>query len=135
MQCRMERFTSEIGRGTAVPDKLPPVISANAKIPHPISLFSENQWRTVAAHLELSARELEIIRLVFEDVQEQAIAEQSGTSLNTIRTQLKRLYWKLGVRSRVGLVLRIVREHLAALREVERREPTLWPGPRTRRAA
>ena len=88
-------------------------------------LFSDIQWLRIAASMELTRRELEIVRLIFEDEQERSIAKELGVSVNTIHTQLKRLYLKLGVTSRVGLVLRIVREHLADSQEAEHPKPTV----------
>ncbi len=97
------------------------------------------QRRTVAdgspIACELSRRELQIVRLVFEDAQERSIAGELSVSVNTIHTLLKRLYLKLGVRSRVGLVLRIVRENLADLQEAERPEPTVRLHRGARKAA
>jgi DNA-binding NarL/FixJ family response regulator len=111
------------------------VIAARLQFPDTEPLFSEGQWLALAASLALSQRELDIVRLVFEDVEEQTIAGQFGTSVNTVRTQLKRLYWKLGVRSRVGLVLRIVREHLDNRHEGEHLEPGLRLHHGARKAA
>ena len=76
-------------------------------------LLTVEQWLRVARRLELSEREFQIVRLVFEDEHERSIASLLGISLHTVHTHLKHLHRKLGVRSRVGLVLRIVREYLA----------------------
>jgi DNA-binding NarL/FixJ family response regulator len=98
-------------------------------------LFSDEQWLTIANRLELTRRELQIVKLVFEDAQEQTIAGELGVSVNTIHTQLKRLYRKLCATSRVGLVLLIVGAHLADAREVDRSEPTVRLHPGARKAA
>ena len=80
--------------------------------------------------LEFSRREIEIVRLVFQDAPDQAIAAELAISVNTVHTHLKRLYSKLGVTSRAGLILQIVHEHLADLQEAEHPTPTvrLHPG-------
>ena len=101
------------------------MIPSHLQCRHFESFFTQGQWLIIAERVELSRRELAIVRLVFEDAQERTIAGELGTSINTVRTQLKRLYWKLGVRSRVGLVLRIVREHLTDSQEAEHSEPIL----------
>jgi len=88
-------------------------------------LFSEEQWLTIADRLELSRRELQICKLVFDDAQERYIAGQLGVTVNTIHTQLKRLYNKLGVTSRVGLVLEIAREYLTSAHAGQRSEPSV----------
>jgi DNA-binding CsgD family transcriptional regulator len=103
-------------------------------------LFSEEQWLVIADRLELSPRELQIVKLVFVDAQERSIAGELGVSAHTIHTQLKRLYRKLGVTSRVELVLRIVGAHLAdahtwPTREADRSEPTVRLHPGARKAA
>ena len=56
-------------------------------------------------------------------------------SVNTVHTHLKRLYSKLGVTSRAGLVLQIVHEHLADLQEAEHPTPTVRLHPGARKAA
>ncbi len=98
-------------------------------------LFSEGQWLRITDRLEFSRREIEIVRLVFQDAPDRAIAAELAISVNTVHTHLKRLYWKLGVTSRAGLVLQIVHEHLAESRDVQHFEPTVLLLPATRRAA
>jgi DNA-binding NarL/FixJ family response regulator len=94
-------------------------------------LFSEGQWLRIAASMEFARRELEIVRLIFEDEQEQSIASELAISVNTVHTHLKRLYSKLVVTSRAGLILQIVREHLADSQDAQHAAPTV---PRHRAA-
>jgi len=98
-------------------------------------LFSEEQWLMIADRLELSRRELQIVKLVFEDAEERHIAGQLGVSVNTIHTHLKRLYNKLGVTSRVGLVLEIVRENLTSAHVGQHFEPSVGLYPAAGKAA
>ncbi len=98
-------------------------------------LFSEEQWQTIADRLELPGRALQIVRLVFEDAADPAIAAELAISVNTVHTHLKRLYLKHGVTNRAGLVLLIVRAHLADAREVDNSEPTVRLRPAARKAA
>jgi DNA-binding NarL/FixJ family response regulator len=88
------------------------MVCASPQIGRLAPLLTDDQWVTIADRLELSQRELQIVRLVFEDESEKAIARQLGISLNTVHAHLKHLHWKLGVQSRVGLVLRVFREYL-----------------------
>jgi DNA-binding CsgD family transcriptional regulator len=74
--------------------------------------ISEQAWELLAADLHLSGRELEIARQVFDDRKENIIATALGLSPHTIHTHLDRLYHKLGVKSRVELVLRVVNRFL-----------------------
>jgi DNA-binding CsgD family transcriptional regulator len=98
-------------------------------------LFTEGQWLRIADRLEFSRREIEIVWLVFQDAPDQAIAAELAISVNTVHTHLKRLYSKLGVRSRVGLVLQITHEHLADSQDAQRFEPTELLQSGARRAA
>ena len=98
-------------------------------------LFTNEQWLTVAERLEFSKRESEIVRLVFEGAVDQAIAKELAMSVNTVQTHLKRMYSKLGVVNRVGMVLQVVREHLALSMDARRDERIVpfEPGWRVRR--
>ena len=70
--------------------------------------ISEEAWELLARDLRLSGRELQCVRHIFEDRKEGAIATELGISAHTIHTHLDRLYHKLGVKSRVELVVRIM---------------------------
>ena len=77
------------------------------------AMFSKQAWDEIASSLKLSGRELQIIKDVFDDRTEFAIAAHYGVSPHTIHTYCERLYRKLGVTDRVKLVLRITDEFLA----------------------
>lgn len=85
--------------------------------------FSQENWQTVAERLEFSRRESQVVRLVFDEKQDGTIADELGISVNSVQTYLKRVYLKLGVASRAGMVLRIVREHIIIAQEAEVRTP------------
>ena len=76
-------------------------------------MLTRQAWGKVARSLGLSARELQIVRGVFDDKTEFAIAEDLGISPHTIHTHFSRLHRKLGVATRTGLVLRITSQCLA----------------------
>jgi DNA-binding NarL/FixJ family response regulator len=97
--------------------------------------FSEGQWLRIAERLEMSRRELEIVRLLFQGAQDKIVARELAISINTCRTHLKRLYTKLGVTSRVELVLEIVREHQAGVQFGRQPESTVLLRPGVHRAA
>jgi len=111
------------------------MIALKLQCPPRSPLFSDGQWLRIADRLEFSRREIEIVRLVFQDAPDQAIAAELAISVNTVHTHLKRLYSKLGVTSRAGLVLQIVHEHLADLQEAEHPTPTVRLHPGARKAA
>jgi DNA-binding CsgD family transcriptional regulator len=86
-----------------------------AKTPPPLECFRPTQqaWAAISCHLLLSPREIQITQLVFQDRKELAIAENLGMSPHTVRSHIERLYRKLGVRSRVDLILRVTGTFLA----------------------
>jgi DNA-binding NarL/FixJ family response regulator len=79
------------------------------------SILPYNAWKTIAKSLRISDRELEIIQGIFDDRKEFAIADELKISMHTVHTHLERLYRKLGVSSRVALVLYILGEYLSSL--------------------
>ncbi|MGY1746835.1 response regulator transcription factor [Blastococcus sp. SYSU D00695] len=54
----------------------------------------------------MSARELEVLRLLGTDLDGPAIARELYLSINTVRTHTRTLYAKLGVNSRRAAVRR-----------------------------
>ena len=76
------------------------------------ALFSDEQWDSIAGSLKLSAREFQIVQAIFDNEIEAAIGAQLGISSHTVHTYLERLYRKLGVGSRCGLLVRVFAEYL-----------------------
>ena len=73
-------------------------------------LLSEREWQTVACGFKLSGREVRIVRyVVVEEMKESTIARRLGISPNTVHTHLRHLYVKLGVHSRAGAIVEILR--------------------------
>ncbi len=70
-------------------------------------LFAEGEWEAICRAAGLSPREVEIVKLVFDDLKESAIAEALGVSPHTVHTHLERLYRKLGVSGRCAAVVRV----------------------------
>jgi DNA-binding CsgD family transcriptional regulator len=79
------------------------------------SILSYDAWRAIANSLHLSDRELQIIQEIFDDRKESAIADDLTISVHTVHTHLERLYRKLGVSTRSGLVVCILSEYLSFL--------------------
>jgi DNA-binding NarL/FixJ family response regulator len=77
------------------------------------SILTYDAWKTIAKSLRISDRELEIIQGIFDDRKEFAIASELKISAHTVHTHCERLYRKLGVSSRVALVLYILSEYLS----------------------
>ena len=85
----------------------------NLRCPLGAAMFSKRAWDEIARSLKLSGRELQIIKDVFDDRTESAIAAHYDVSPHTVHTYCERLYHKLAVTDRVKLVLRITDEFLA----------------------
>ena len=77
-------------------------------------ILSYDAWKVIAKSLRISDRELQIIQGIFDDRKEFAIADELKISMHTVHTHLERLYRKLGVSSRAGLILCILSEYLSS---------------------
>lgn len=77
-------------------------------------LFNDIEWSAVHRALDLSERELDIMKGLFDEKTKPEIADALGLSAHTIHTYLSRLYRKLGVRSRPAAVLRAFEAYLRA---------------------
>ncbi|HLZ02370.1 MAG TPA: LuxR C-terminal-related transcriptional regulator [Bradyrhizobium sp.] len=62
-----------------------------------------NEARQPAPLLKLSVRELEIARMIADDLSDKEIAYRLGVEISTVRTYLGRIFDKLGVRRRSGV--------------------------------
>lgn len=79
---------------------LPPVAWA-ANVPDQV-------WEDVGRTLKLSGRELQIVRGMFSDKIQYAIAADLGISPHTVHTHIERLYHKLEVTNRSQLLVSIM---------------------------
>jgi DNA-binding CsgD family transcriptional regulator len=75
-------------------------------------IFSEQEWAKIGRSLKLSGRELQLVRGMFDDNTDFAIAADLGISPHTVHTHCKRSYRKLGVTDRAELILRVMREFI-----------------------
>lgn len=76
------------------------------------AMLSSQAWRAIAGSLGLSGRQVQIVRAVFDDATEFAIAQDFAISPHTVHTHLDRIHQKLGVHDRVELVLLVLAEFL-----------------------
>ncbi len=60
--------------------------------------------KKAAAVFELSSRETEMLDLVYRRLSYQEISEQLYVSVNTVKSHVKKLYYKMGVSSRQQLI-------------------------------
>lgn len=83
--------------------------------PRPVgsAIFSEHAWVAIARSLKLSAREMQIVRGIFDDDTDLGIAQHLGISLHTVHTHVERLHHKLAITDRPQLLLRVLQEFLS----------------------
>ncbi|MFM9910285.1 MAG: LuxR C-terminal-related transcriptional regulator, partial [Chitinophagaceae bacterium] len=55
----------------------------------------------------LSEREFEIVKLIYDGITNNQVAEKLFLSVNTVKTHLKNIYLKLDVNTRYGLIVRV----------------------------
>src|SRR6266436_2927942 len=101
--------TKTNGRASENSAKLKPILHRDR------SILPHDTWKVIAKSLRISDRELQIIQGIFDDRKEFAIADELKISMHTVHTHLERLYRKLGISSRVALVLYILYEYLSSL--------------------
>ena len=78
-----------------------------------LSLLPLSVWFSLGMALRLSRRETQIVQGVFDDRKEETIACELGISPHTVNSYFQRLYAKLRVSSRPGLIVRVMAEYLA----------------------
>jgi len=81
----------------------------------------------IGQSLKLSGRELQIVRGVFDDQKETAIAIDLSLSVHTIHTHVGRLCRKLCVMDRAQLLQRVMQEFLVLTVSSENELPPLCP--------
>jgi DNA-binding NarL/FixJ family response regulator len=84
----------------------------DAKVISGAAIFTDCAWEEIGRSLGLSGRERQIVRGIFDDQTEGAIAADLTISPRTVHAHVERLHRKLRVVDRVGLVLRIINEFL-----------------------
>ena len=82
----------------------------------------------IKCSLDLSGRELQLVRGVFDDDTDFSIASFLGISPHTVHTHFERLHNKLGVADRARLILRVVNEFLALTASPGSILPPVCPG-------
>lgn len=90
-----------------------PLLAMGKKADMSRSLLPDRTWRSIARSLSLSPREFQIVLHVFDDAKEGDIADRMNISAHTVHTHLERLYRKLGVGSRGGMIVRVFAEYVS----------------------
>ncbi len=78
----------------------------------PSSYITDDQWWSIAESLGLTFRQLQVVKCVFDGLDELSVAHRLGVSSHTIHAHLCRVYKKISVKNRCELVVRIFLAHL-----------------------
>ena len=89
------------------------------------AMLSGRAWNEIARSLQLSRRQLQIIRAVFDDDKEPTMAAALGISTHTVHTHLERIYRRLQVHDRLELVLLVLAEFLRLTADITSGLPPL----------
>ncbi len=76
---------------------------------HEYEVFSELEWEDIIKELALSPRQAQITRHLFSGLSDKQIALTLGISNPTVRTHLTRLFGRLNVEDRNGVIREILR--------------------------
>jgi len=76
------------------------------------AILSDHEWGRIAETMALSGRELQIVQGMFDDLEESAIADGLHISTHTVHTYVGRLYRKLSISSRTGLILAVFESYV-----------------------
>jgi two-component system nitrate/nitrite response regulator NarL len=74
------------------------------------SVLQEPERRARGAHSSLTTRELQVVELVEQGLQNRDIGKQLGICQGTVKIHLKHIFEKTGIRGRYGLALAGLRE-------------------------
>ena len=71
-------------------------------------LFTDAEWDELTGALSLTPRQQQISRCIARDMSDIQVAQAMGISIPTVRTHLRRIFDKLDVEDRTGLVVRLM---------------------------
>ena len=75
-----------------------------------LALLSKKQWSYLQRCYELTPRELQVAELVCQGWQNSRIAKSLNIRLHTVKTHIRNIYRKVGVKSKINMLLRFVSE-------------------------
>jgi DNA-binding NarL/FixJ family response regulator len=104
-------------------DKPRPSPGKTVLMPNGADGFSGEVWATIGEAFRLSERELAILKLVFDDKCDTEIAQELSMSRHTVHTHFGRLYRKMGVHSRIQLVIAVFWQYERMQSDSSEKEP------------
>ncbi|MBK9126988.1 MAG: helix-turn-helix transcriptional regulator [Phycisphaerales bacterium] len=102
-----------------------------------VEVISEAGWERIRQHFSLTNRQVEIARLLCRALTNKQIADLLDITSDTVHVHLRDIFRRVGVDSRLGLVVEFVREdHRAASQATSpERSGQAGPGDRLRLVA
>jgi DNA-binding CsgD family transcriptional regulator len=108
---------------------LPTFFDAPAGVSDGSAMFSDRVWAVLGDTLCLTGRQRQILRAVFDDATDAAMASGLGISIRTVRSHLGHMFRKLGVADRAELVLQVVAEFIRLFGDPDAGLPAEWRSP------
>jgi DNA-binding NarL/FixJ family response regulator len=84
-------------------------------------LFGEARWGRLSERIGLTQRQSQVARLICRGCADKQIARRLGVSHGSVRLHIKKLFARLGVRGRLGLLVHLVVIDRRCVRPARRR--------------
>ncbi|MCH7559272.1 MAG: response regulator transcription factor [Planctomycetes bacterium] len=76
---------------------------------HPeVMLLNKEQWSYIKRRYRISARELEVAKLICRGFSNKEITNDLGIALGTVKTHLRNIYRRVHVKNKITLLLRFM---------------------------
>jgi DNA-binding NarL/FixJ family response regulator len=75
-------------------------------------MLSDSEWDMLAKKMRLTPRETQVLRGVFAEQTDDAIAIELGIATRTVRAHLGKIYQKCDCRTRTGAVVTAFKNYL-----------------------
>ena len=69
--------------------------------------FTRKEWEHIQKCYRFSERKIQILKLMFEGMENDAIAQQLKIQYNTVRAHFGNIYRRVGVQNKVQLVIQL----------------------------
>ena len=69
--------------------------------------FTRKEWEHIQKCYRFSERKMQILKLMFEGMENNAIAQQLKIRYNTVRAHFGNIYRRVGVQNKVQLVIQL----------------------------
>ncbi len=72
-------------------------------------VFKAKQWKYLGKRWHLTPREVEVAKLVCDGMDNEQIGKKLHIKYNTARSHLGNMFRKVGVKSKAGIILEVIR--------------------------